>query len=123
MMGRDASFPSMKDQLKMFGVFLLVVPTAMGCDLCSVYNASAARGESSAGFHLALAEQFTHSTTLQHEGSEAANPIGQYRDSSISTLIVGYNFNDRFGVSVNLPYIHRTFKRAEGFAIERGTES
>ncbi len=109
--------------MKAFGLCLLVVPGAMSCDLCSVYNASAARGESRAGFHVALAEQFTHSGTLQHGGSEVSNPIGQYRDSSISTLIVDYNFNDRFGVSLNLPYLYRTFKRAEGFEVERGTES
>ena len=85
----------------------------MSCDLCSVYNSGAARGDTSAGFHVAVAEQFTHSATLQFEGSEVADLIDQYRDSSISTLLVGYNFNDRFGVSLNIPYIHRAFKRAE----------
>jgi len=122
-LGEHAPRHLMNGAVKAFGIFLLVVPSAMSCDLCAVYNASAARGESSAGFHLALAQQFTHSGTLQHEGSEVSDPIGQFRDSSISTLIVGYNFNERFGVSLNLPYIHRTFKRAEGFEVERGTES
>src|SRR5204863_4619416 len=75
------------------------------------------------GFHLALAEQFTHSSTLQEDGRKISDPIGQYRDSSITSLIVGYNFNSRWGVSLNLPYIHRSFKRAEGFAVDRGTES
>ena len=103
--------------------FFLFVPAAMSCDMCSVYNASAARGESTPGFHVALAEQFTHSETLQSKGSEISNPIDQFRDSSISTWIVGYNVNHRFGVSVNVPYLYRTFKRAEGFEIERGSES
>lgn len=113
----------MSAAIKGVGLFLLAVPGAMSCDLCAVYNASAARGESGAGFHLALAEQFTHSGTLQEEGSEIHDPIGQYRDSSITTLIAGYNVNERFGVSLNVPYIYRTFKRAEGFTVERGTES
>ena len=91
--------------------------------MCAVYNASAARGEGSAGFHLAIAEQFTHSATLQQNGSEVPDPVGQYRDSSITSLVLGYNFNDRFGLSLNVPYIHRSFKRAEGFEVERGTES
>jgi outer membrane putative beta-barrel porin/alpha-amylase len=93
------------------------------CDLCAVYNASAARGESGAGFHAALAEQFTHSGTLQHNGDEISDPSDQFRDSSITSLIFGYNFNPRFGLSVNIPYIHRSFRRAEGFEIETGTES
>jgi hypothetical protein len=105
------------------GLVAAGVSAANGCDLCAVYNSSAARGESSRGFRLTLAEQFTRSATLQEEGSEIADPARQYRDSSITTLAVGYNFNPRLGVSLNVPYIHRMFRRAEGFAIERGTES
>jgi hypothetical protein len=101
----------------------VTIPQLYPCDLCAVYNANAARGEGSTGFHLALAEQFTHSGTLQEDGSKVSNPIGQYRDSSITSLIAGYNFHPRFGVSLNVPYIHRSFKRAEGFEVERGTES
>ena len=93
------------------------------CDLCAVYNASAARGENNAGFHLSLAQQFTHSGTLQDEGEEIANPFHQYRDSSITSLLLGYNLNSRFGVTLNVPYIHRSFRRVEGGVVENGTES
>jgi hypothetical protein len=72
---------------------------------------------------LALAEQFTHSGTLQDNGREVSDPIGQYRDSSITSLILGYNFTPRWGLSLHIPYIHRSFKRAEGFEVESGTES
>ena len=103
---------------------LAVSPSRLpGCDLCAVYNANAARGEGTTGFHLALAEQYTHSGTLQQDGREISDPIGQYRDSSITSLVLGYNFNSRWGLSLNLPYIHRSFRRAEGFAVDRGTES
>jgi len=98
------------------------------CDMCAVYNANAARGAGSTRWHVALAEQFTHSGTLQQDGSEISDPIDQYRDSSITSLIVGYNFHPRFGVSLNVPYIHRAFQRAEsdahgGTFVERDTES
>ena len=109
--------------LRAAGLLFAGVTASCGCDLCAVYNSSAARGESSQGFHLTLAEQFTHSGTLQQEGSEIPDPVGQYRDSSITTAVVGYNVNQRFGVSLNLPYIHRTFRRAEGFEVEKGSES
>src|SRR5687768_15473249 len=105
------------------GLLFAGVAASCGCDLCAVYNASAARGETGQGFHVALAEQFTHSSTLQQEGSEVSDPVGQYRNSSISTVVVGYNVTQRFGVSLNVPYIHRTFRRAEGFEIEKGSES
>ena len=105
------------------GLVAASVSATYGCDLCAVYNSSAARGESGRGFHISLAEQFTHSATLQEEGSEVSDPADQFRDSSITTFVLGYNFSARFGVSLNLPYIHRTFRRAEGFEIEEGTES
>jgi hypothetical protein len=93
------------------------------CDLCAVYNASAARGENSPGFHLTIAQQFTHSGTLQEEGEKISNPGDQYRDSSITSLLLGRNFNSTFGVTLNVPYIHRTFRRLEGGVVETGTES
>ena len=105
------------------GLLAANMATLEACDLCAVYNANAAQGEGNAGFHLALAEQFTHSGTLQDNSREIADPIGQYRDSSITSFILGYNFTPRWGVTLNVPYIHRSFKRAEGFEVERGTES
>jgi hypothetical protein len=102
---------------------LAFIPILPACDLCAVYNADAARGKGNAGFHLAIAEQFSHSGTLQHDSQEIHDSTGQYRDSSITSLILGYNFTPRWGVSLNIPYIHRSFKRAEGFEVERGTES
>jgi hypothetical protein len=78
---------------------------------------------SSAGFHLAIAEQFTHSGTLQRDGKEIPDLVGQFRDSSITHFIAGYNVTPRFGVSLNVPFIYRSFKRAEGLEVENGTES
>ena len=104
-------------------ITIAAVSHCSACDLCAVYNASAARGESQAGFHLSLAEQFTHAGTLQEKGKENDDPLDQYRDSSITTLLVGYNFNPRIGLSLNIPYIHRSFRRAEGFEVDQDTES
>ena len=88
------------------------------CDLCAVYNASAARGEHKSGWHASLAQQFTHSGTLQENSEEIPNPIDQYRDSSVTSLLVGYNFTPRFGLSLNVPYIYRSFRRAEGLDVD-----
>src|SRR5437588_11281683 len=101
----------------------VVAAQASACDLCSIYSATLARGEIGKGFFSGVAEQFSHFGTIQVDGQKVPNEAGQYLDSSISQLYAGYNFNDRFGVQVNLPVIYRSFKRPEGFEIDRGTES
>ena len=101
----------------------VVTSSAPACDLCSVYSATQARGEIGKGFYAGVAEQFSHFGTVQVDGRKAPNDVGQYLDSSISQLFAGYNFNDRFGLQLNLPVLYRSFKRPEGFEIDRGTES
>lgn len=75
------------------------------------------------GWFAGVGEQFTHFGTLQDDGVEIADPVGQYENSSITQLLAGYNINNRFGLQLNLPVIYREFKRPVGFAIDRGTES
>ena len=101
----------------------IVAAPASACDLCSIYSATQASGEIGKGFFSGVAEQFSHFGTVQVDGQKVPNEVGQYLDSSISQLFAGYNFNDRFGVQFNLPVIYRSFKRPEGFEIDRGTES
>jgi len=115
--------------------FLFAISTilARACDLCGCYTPQleAMPGEMEPstsqlwwnGFYGALAEQFTHFGTVQVNGREVSNPTGQYENSSITQLVAGYTINDRFAFQLNVPIIYREFKRPEGFAIDRGTES
>jgi hypothetical protein len=91
------------------------------CDFCAIYAAT--ESKTGKGVYAGVAEQFTHFGTLLDEGDEVSNPTGQHLESSISQLFVGYNLNQRFGVQFNAPLIYRSFKRPEGFSIDRGTES
>ena len=112
--------------MKLFCCSVLVsaaVPAAFGCDLCAIYNVAAAHGQANKGFSLSVAEQFTHFATLQEKGAQVPDPTGQRLNSSITQVIAGYNFNERFSVQLGLPIIHRSFRRPEGFAIDRGSES
>ena len=102
------------------------------CDLCGCYTPqveampdmqSVTSTSWMAGGFAAVAEQFTHFGTLQMNGREIANPIGQYENSSITQLVAGYSVNDRFALQLNIPLIYREFKRPEGFVIDRGTVS
>lgn len=124
------------------GAVVATLASASACDLCGCYTPQiealpqavdpASFGQPSAApnkagwlsrSYFALAEQFTHFGTVQVDGSEVANPTGQYLDSSITQLVAGYAFNSRFGLQINLPLIYRSFERPDGFAIDRGSES
>ena len=113
----------MKPNMKTLTVPTLIlgaaVAQATACDFCSVYSAQEAQGAGK-GFFAGAAEQFTHFGTLQLDGHKVDNETGQCLDSSISQVFAGYNFTKRFGVQFNLPFIHREFKRPEGFDIDRG---
>ena len=99
------------------------VQSLSACDLCAVYSAAEAHGEIGRGVYVGVAEQFTHFATLQEDGHKVPNEVGQRLDSSITQIFAGYNFNNRVGVQLNVPLISRSFRRPEGFEIDRGTES
>lgn len=109
---------------------VLLAAAALGCDLCGCYTpqlettvTSRDQMASTSGAYAAVAEQFTSFNTLQLDGREVANPAAQYLQSSITQLVLGYGITPRFAVQVNVPLIYRSFRRPEGFAIDRGSES
>src|SRR5713226_7776136 len=101
-------------------LFVVLAASVSACELCAIYSADSARSESSSGFTFTVAEQFVSSHTLQAEGGPFSTvpPYDDflhsaYLDSSITHLIPGFNFNRRFGVSLNLPLDYLRFRRAE----------
>jgi hypothetical protein len=124
--------------MKILRLLLLVILSgarlriSQACDLCGCYTPQleAMPGMESTtskswwnGFYGGVGEQFTRFGTVLVNGREASNPTGQYENSSITQLVAGYTVNDRFAFQLNIPLIYRQFKRPEGFAIDRGTES
>src|SRR5258706_2799514 len=110
---------------------LALVGPAQACELCAIYGASNARGESSGGFLFTVSEQFIAFRTPQFYDKkvESANP--DYLDSSITHLVPSYNFSPRFGVSLNVPLNYRNFRRTDArysltgppaIATQRGSE-
>src|SRR5881394_2532110 len=85
-------------------------PPLLACDLCAVYSALESRGEIGKGVYTGVAEQYTHFGTLQDDGQKVPNPADQFLHSSITQLLLGYNFNEQFGVQFNAPLIHRAFR-------------
>ncbi len=87
-----------------------------GCEFCepgsplftSIFGSDATPQE--AYFFVRLAEQYTDFSTAQQDGSKIANPFNQYEYSAITQVIVGYQFNNDFDVTVSLPYIMRSYQ-------------
>jgi hypothetical protein len=108
-------------------MFALSASSVIACDLCAIYRSMDAK-TSKPGFNLGVYQQFTHFGTIQDYGKDIGNPLGQKLDSSITQFILGYQFSDRFGVQLAVPYISRSFKRPvymdDGMLmIDKGTES
>lgn len=101
---------------------LLCAPIAHACDLCSVYTAGMAHGETS-GWLAGISEQFSRYDDLRRDGHRLSDDSGQYLDSSITQLFVGYGITDRLTVQVNAPYIHRSFERPGHDGIDKGSVS
>jgi len=105
---------------------------AEGCDLCGCYTPQMQMLEHGQepppfawlnGWFGGVGEQFTHFATVQIDGNEVRNPAGQYENSSVSQLFLGYGLSSRFSLQASLPLIYREFRRPEGFRIDQGTES
>ena len=121
--------------LRLLWLFILISGgefMSRACDLCGCYTPQLEAMPAMeltpspswlAGWYAAASEQFTRFATVQMDGREVANPTGQYENSSITQLVAGYDITSRFALQINLPLIYREFKRAEGFAIDRGTVS
>lgn len=102
---------------------LLATQPVLACDICAVYSQTEAQGGTGKGFYAGTAEQFTHIGTLQEDGQKVDNTVGQRIVSSVSQIFAGYNFNDRFGLQLNLPVIYRSYIRPRGSEIEHGSVS
>lgn len=103
------------------GIVLLPAVT-LACDLCAVYSANHAQGLNSTGWHASVAEQFTHFAILRRDDARVPDELGQRLDSSITQLVIRYDFTPRFGLQLNAPYISRTFRRPEASILEAGHE-
>ena len=88
----------------------LATPVA-ACDLCSVYTAVAME-QAKTGPRVGLAEQFSSLKTLQLAGDEVPNEAGEMLRSSVTQLLIGYNFSSTLGVQASVPWIERHFRQA-----------
>ena len=100
----------------------LTAARTFACDVCgcAIFNHP---WEPRAGLYFGAAEQFTRFNTILVDGHKIDNDADQYLDSSNTQLFLGYSIARRFSMQVNVPLIHRAFRRTAGDRTEKGVES
>jgi hypothetical protein len=91
---------------------LLLARAALGCDLCAIYNADTASGQSGHGFSINLAEQYIPYDTVQLNG-ETLPPSSldqNYLHKSMAHIVPTWSFSPRFSVSLSLPVIYQRYR-------------
>jgi hypothetical protein len=99
----------------------ILVAGADACDFCSIAAVVDARS-TRPGLVLGLSEQFTYFGTLRSGSDAVADPADQHMASSVTQATIGWQFQPSLGIQAIVPYVHRSFRRADGFAIDEGTE-
>jgi hypothetical protein len=100
----------------------LLASRLMACDFCSCELPNMGVGNQP-GWNFRVSEQFTHFGTLQQDSERIANTVGEHLDSSITQIIVGYDFAHALGVQLNVPIVSRSFQRWHNGALDSGSVS
>jgi hypothetical protein len=103
-------------------ICLLSVGPARACDLCAVYLATTG-SRTATGPSIAIAEQYTSFNTLQLDGEKIPNFDGEWLQSSITQIVLGYTAHPRVHLQANVPFITRSFRRVGLTGIETGSET
>lgn len=99
--------------LVMFAASTMLAGAASACELCAIYRAADAKGDFGSGITATLAGQFVPNRTVLFNGTEFKRPGSDYLDRTTIHAVVGWNFAEDFGVSLNLPEVIQSYQRFE----------
>ena len=92
-----------------FGLF---PSTAIACDICAVYNAIESLQGQAGAFSAGVSHRFTHyESNIKPKGRD--DLPGQHVESNIMQFYGNYNVTDEFALQLNVPVIHRDYRRVE----------
>ena len=95
---------------------------ARACDVCAIYSATEMR-EGRTGFRIGVDRKpVALSGACRRRRSRIDNP-GEYINSSITQLLLGYDFTPKIGVQLNVPIIDRHFRRLENGQLVHGSDT
>jgi hypothetical protein len=67
--------------------------------------------------------QYTFFGSIMEDNAHIPNAFHQTEDSLITQTYIGYQFNDRSSIQINLPYIYRAYQRPSDSGLEKGSVS
>jgi hypothetical protein len=94
---------------------------ARACDICSIYTATEMQENRSV--RVSVAQQFTDYGSIHEGTTELPNPAGQRLESWIIQGVVEYQISPRFALQGTVPYIDRSYRRAQVRGLESGSEA
>jgi len=86
---------------------------AIACELCAIYGADSAQAQRKAGWVLTASESFISYHTVLFNDHELSGNDLDFRDSSITHIVPGYNFTPWLGVNLNVPLVYHHFQRTD----------
>ena len=111
-----ALLPLTLDMKSALAILMTLAGSLNACELCAIYTASSARGESGSGFLVTVSQQYVPHRVLQFEGEpyEFDSLLEDaYLRNFVTHIVPAWNFSSRLGVSLSVPVIHREFRRVE----------
>ena len=96
---------------------------AHACDLCAIYSAQNIKDFSAGHVTAGVTEQLSSFNSVRLNGEWVPNTGHQSLSSSTTQLYGRYDFTDRVGAQLNLPFVSRDFKRIEDGELKKGSES
>lgn len=120
MISLPSSGPGLRCALvSMLLAWVVVATPAQACDQHAIYTGSLLQ-RTNTGLFLSASEQYTDFGTIHVDGKETENPAGEWMKSSITQLVIGYQFTPRLAAEVNVPLISREYRRLEEGVVRRG---
>jgi len=96
-----------------FAIGLGIQVAARSCDLCAIYSADSAQGQRHSGWAMTVSEAFISYRTILFNDHELSPNDPDFRDSSVTHLVPGYNFTKRLGLNLNIPLVYHHFQRTD----------
>jgi hypothetical protein len=98
---------------------VLCLSAAGACDLCTITAAQEAR-TGGLGPALGLMTEWTQTDRLMGPDGPVADPQNQHLTTSTTTVVAGWRWSDALGMRAKLPWIERSWARADRAGIDRG---
>jgi hypothetical protein len=81
--------------------------------LCAIYSADSAQTQGKSGWVATVSESFISYHTVLFNDHELSGDDLDFRDTSITHLVPGYNITPSLGLNLNIPLVYHHFQRTD----------